>query len=105
MSGIYADVVDVVIGNSATVLPRIQRAVDIFMHDSMGSAHHEHQIISSNSATIVERHVLTDNAMKTNVLAELAEELGWQFLVFKEVPREHWWPGDAVGAAWRRQSE
>jgi len=102
VSGRYAGVVDVVLGDSLVTIPRLAEPVDVFMHDSNHSAEHE----AAEFRLIEERLapaalLLSDNATETDELVQYAEQTGRQFLFFREVPEQHWFPGDGIGVAWR----
>ena len=34
-------------------------------------------------------------------LRDFADRIGRGFLYFQDQPRDHWWPGDGIGAAFR----
>ncbi|KKK02362.1 class I SAM-dependent methyltransferase [Micromonospora sp. HK10] len=97
----WAEVVDLVIGDSVTSIRALDRPVDLFLHDSDHSRIHERSEFAA-----VEPHLapgallLTDNVTATNVLAEHAERTGRRFLAYRETPARHWYPGDGIGAAW-----
>lgn len=98
----WAEVVDLVIGDSIASIKAMDRPVDLFLHDSDHAAQHER-----NEFTVVEpmlspdAMLLSDNATVTNVLPQHAEATGRRFLAFREQPARHWYPGDGIGAAWR----
>jgi hypothetical protein len=43
--------------------------------------------------------VLSDNSQATLKLLEFAQRRGKSFLYFQDAPKDHWWPGDGIGAA------
>lgn len=102
IGGPYADVVDLVLGDSLQSIPNLRTPVDVFLHDSNHSAEHE----AAEFRLIEERLapaalLLSDNATETDELVQYAEQTGRQFLFFREVPEQHWFPGDGIGVAWR----
>ncbi|GAA1381908.1 class I SAM-dependent methyltransferase [Catellatospora chokoriensis] len=98
----WAGVVDLVIGDSITTLNALDRPVDMFLHDSDHSAGHEQREFTAVEPHLSERALLlTDNVTITTVLLKHAEKTGRRFLAFREQPKEHWYPGDGIGAAWR----
>ncbi len=98
----WAGVVDLVIGDSIATLTAMDRPVDMFLHDSDHSAGHEQREFTAVEPHLSERALLlTDNVTVTTVLLRLAEKTGRRFLAFREQPKEHWYPGDGIGAAWR----
>ena len=43
--------------------------------------------------------MLSDNSQQSPKLLEFAEKTGRAFLYFQDAPKDHWWPGDGIGAA------
>jgi predicted O-methyltransferase YrrM len=97
----WAEVVDLVIGDSIASIGALTQPVDLFLHDSDHSSKHERR-----EFTAIEAHLapgallLTDNVTATDVLMRHAETTGRRFLAFREQPLRHWYPGDGIGAAW-----
>jgi Methyltransferase domain len=99
LGGGFGDVVDLRIGDSVALLPRLG-PVDLFIHDSLHTVEHEAAELEAVSLT-ADAVALSDNAHVTNVLAGWADHTGRRFLYFQERPRRHWYPGAGIGAAWR----
>jgi predicted O-methyltransferase YrrM len=98
----WADVVDLVIGDSIASIGALDRPVDMFLHDSDHSATHEQREFAAIEPHLAEGALLlTDNVTYSTVLLRHAEKTGRRFLAFKEQPLKHWYPGDGIGAAWR----
>ncbi|WP_319461679.1 class I SAM-dependent methyltransferase [Micromonospora sp. RTP1Z1] len=97
----WADVVDLVIGDSVASISALDRPVDLFLHDSDHSRVHEKREFEAVEAKLAPgAMLLTDNVTVTNVLAEHAERTGRRFLAYRETPARHWYPGDGIGVAW-----
>ncbi|MGW4291834.1 O-methyltransferase [Micromonospora chersina] len=97
----WADVVDLVIGDSVASIGALERPVDLFLHDSDHSRVHERSEFEAVEPKLAPGAVLlTDNVTATNVLAEHAERTGRRFLAYRETPARHWYPGDGIGIAW-----
>lgn len=97
----WADVADLVVGDSASVLSGLDSPVDIFLHDSDHAAAHERAELRAVEPRLAPGALLlSDNAMHTSVLPSYAEQTGRRFLAFAERPARHWFPGDGIGAAW-----
>jgi predicted O-methyltransferase YrrM len=97
----WADVVDLVIGDSVGSIAALDRPVDLFLHDSDHSVAHERREFQAVEPKLAPGALLlTDNATSTNVLAEHAEATGRRFLAYRETPARHWYPGDGIGVAW-----
>jgi len=100
LGGVYAGVVDRLIGDSVALLPSLD-PVDLFIHDSLHTV--EHEAAELEAAPMTRGVVaLSDNAHVTDVLAGWAARTSRHFLYFQERPRGHWYPGAGIGAAWRR---
>ncbi|MCW3815470.1 class I SAM-dependent methyltransferase [Micromonospora sp. DR5-3] len=97
----WAEVVDLVIGDSIASINALDRPVDLFLHDSDHSRVHEQREFETIEAKLApDAMLLTDNATATNVLAQHAERTGRRFLAYRETPARHWYPGDGIGVAW-----
>ncbi|MEV0427139.1 class I SAM-dependent methyltransferase [Micromonospora sp. NPDC050495] len=97
----WAEVVDLVIGDSVASIRALDRPVDLFLHDSDHSRVHERSEFTAVEPQLAPGALLlTDNVTATNVLAEHAERTGRRFLAYRETPARHWYPGDGIGAAW-----
>ncbi|MCW3843978.1 class I SAM-dependent methyltransferase [Micromonospora yasonensis] len=97
----WADVADLVIGDSIASIGALERPVDLFLHDSDHSRVHEKREFEEIEAKLAPgAMLLTDNVTATNVLAEHAERTGRRFLAYRETPLRHWYPGDGIGVAW-----
>jgi len=97
----WADVVDLVIGDSIASIGGLDRPVDLLLHDSDHRAVHERREFEAVESRLAPGAVLlTDNVTGTNVLAEHAQRTGRRFLAFRETPARHWFPGDGIGMAW-----
>ena len=100
LAGAYAGVVDLLTGDSVALLPSLD-PVDFFIHDSLHTP--EHEVAELDAAPLTgDAIALSDNAHVTGVLAGWAERTDRHFLYFQERPRDHWYPGAGIGAAWRR---
>jgi predicted O-methyltransferase YrrM len=96
----WADVVDLVIGDSVAGIQALDRPVDLFLHDSDHATAHERREFEAVEPRLApDALLLTDNVTKTNVLARHAEKSGRRFLAYRETPANHWFPGDGIGAA------
>jgi hypothetical protein len=96
----WSAVIDRRIGSSVDALKEMTD-VNIFLHDSLHTYEYESQELAAVESNLAPGAiVLSDNAHDSAALSDWAERRGRHFLFFKEVPRDHWWPGDGIGAAW-----
>ena len=104
LSGKYQTVGRILFGDSIASLRGISDPIDLFINDSDHSADYEadeYKIIGSKlSANAI---VLGDNAHVTDRLARFSREKGRSFLMFKEQPKDHWYPGAGIGFSFPRR--
>ena len=101
VAGPYAEVTDLVIGDSLAVLASMAEPIDLFLHDSDHSAAHEAAELAAVTPNLSEHAmVLSDNGEVTDELMRWAEATGRQFLWFDERPDRHWWPGGGIATAY-----
>lgn len=90
----------ILLGDSVETLKKFAEPVDVFLHDS---DHREEYEWAEFLAIEPRLHpgslILSDNSQQSPKLREFARRLGRQFLYFQDQPRDHWWPGDGIGAA------
>jgi predicted O-methyltransferase YrrM len=99
----WANVIDRRTGSSIEVLASV-KDVDMFLHDSLHTYDYETQELAAVGPNLCEDAVvLSDNAHDSAALSDWAERTGRHYLFFHEQPRNHWWPGDGIGASWLRQ--
>lgn len=96
----WASVIDRRIRNSVDELASL-RDVGMFLHDSLHTYEYETSELAAVGPNLrPDALVLSDNAHDSSALSDWAERTGRRYLFFKEQPRNHWWPGDGIGAAW-----
>jgi predicted O-methyltransferase YrrM len=108
MRGLY----DLVIGDSLQRLPDSLsgRTVNMFVHDSDHSYEHEMaewQIAKSHLG--VGSILISDNAHACDAFQDFCAANGFQSMLWREVPRDHFYPGAGIGMAvvradWQRSS-
>lgn len=97
----WSSVVDLVISDSEQAIGELGRPVDIFLHDSDHAPERERAEFEKVEERLAQGALLlTDNVTATDVLARYAEVTGRRFLAWTERPKQHWYPGDGIGAAW-----
>jgi predicted O-methyltransferase YrrM len=102
LCGPYAEVGQILYGDSITTLERFPHPIDLFINDSDHSADYE-----AREYRVIDRKlspagvILGDNAHVTDALLDFARDTGRQYLFFHEDPANHWYPGAGIGAAFR----
>jgi predicted O-methyltransferase YrrM len=100
----YSDAGRILYGDSIESLKQLSGPIDFFINDSDHSAEYEAREYETISGKLSENAVLlADNAHVNDKLIQFAAKTGREFLFFQESPREHWYPGAGIGAAWRKR--
>lgn len=98
LDGPYGEVGEVLYGDSITSLRAFSQPIDLFINDSDHSATYE----EDEYRVVLPKLgpgglLLSDNAHETSALARLSLEVGRKFVFFKEIPKDHWYPGAGIG--------
>ncbi len=90
------------IGDSVESLKRFSQPVDVFLHDSDHRPEYEWaEFLAIEPRLHPWSIVLSDNSQQSPKLREFAARLGQSFLYFQDTPKDHWWPGDGIGAVFK----
>jgi predicted O-methyltransferase YrrM len=88
------------IGDSVESLKKFAQPVDVFLHDSDHRPEYEWaEFVAIEPRLHNNSIVLSDNSQQSSKLREFAARIGKSFLYFQDAPKDHWWPGDGIGAA------
>ena len=100
LDGIYKEVGEILYGDSIESLSKMTDNIDLFINDSDHSAdyeYNEYKTIKECGLVTNKTVILGDNSHCTNKLCKFANEISHNFLFFKEVPLNHWYPGAGIG--------
>jgi predicted O-methyltransferase YrrM len=98
----YTAFTKILLGDSVDSLKAFKDPVDLFIHDSDHRPEYEWaEFMAIEPRLHSGSLVLSDNSQLTSKLLEFATRLGRSFLYFQDQPKDHWWPGDGIGAAFR----
>jgi predicted O-methyltransferase YrrM len=90
----------ILLGDSVETLKKFAEPVDIFLHDSDHRPEYEWaEFIAVEHCLHRGSIVMSDNSQQSRKMREFARRIGKSFLYFQDEPRDHWWPGDGIGAA------
>ena len=90
-------------GDSLAALQNLNEEVDLFIHDSVHTPEFEFKEFQAIQPKLSQNAiVLSDNSHVTDRLLVWAQQNGREFLFFGEKPKDHWWPGDGIGIAFKR---
>jgi predicted O-methyltransferase YrrM len=96
----YRSCCQILLGDSVESLRRFAEPVDLFLHDSDHRPEYEWaEFLAIEPRLHKTSIVLSDNSQQSPKLLEFARRIGRSFLFFADVPRDHWWQGDGIGAA------
>ena len=97
-SGKYAGVGAIAYGDSIESLMALDASIDLFINDSDHSVDYEASEYEVIASKLSERaFILGDNSHASPSLRNFAEKSGRHFVFFKEVPKDHWYPGGGIG--------
>ncbi|HRJ25903.1 MAG TPA: class I SAM-dependent methyltransferase [Fimbriimonadaceae bacterium] len=97
LDGPYAEVGQVLYGDSIESLRGLTEPVDLFINDSDHSADYErreYEVIAEKLSPGA--YILGDNAHATEELFRFCRATGRAFVFFREQPKNHWYPGGAI---------
>ncbi len=98
LDGVYKEVGTILYGDSIESLRKLNEPIDLFINDSDHSSEYEYREYVTIQDRLHEKSiVLSDNADMCTALFRFSRETSRQFLFFKEVPANHWFPGAGIG--------
>ena len=90
----------IVLADSVETLKKFPEPVDVFIHDSDHRPEYEWaEFLAIEPRLHPASIVMSDNSQQTSKMCDFAQRLGKSFLYFQDAPKDHWWPGDGIGAA------
>ena len=98
LDGKYLAVGEIIYGDSITSLKKFDKMIDIFINDSDHSARYEYQEYQTIKNKLSPKAlILGDNSHATDKLLQFSIENGRNFILFREEPKDHWYPGAGIG--------
>jgi predicted O-methyltransferase YrrM len=102
----YKKFCQIIIGDSIASLKKFDQPTDLFLHDSCHEPDYEwSEFMAIEPRLHAGSLVLSDNSLLTSKLLEFARRRNLGFLYFQDQPKDHWWPGDGIGTAFRPGSK
>ena len=98
----YSRVGEIIYGDSIESLKSFEKKIDFFINDSDHSATYErfeYEAIKSKLSD--DAIILGDNSHVTSCLREFSIINQRQFIFFREIPRNHWYPGAGIGISYK----
>ncbi len=96
----YTGIGEIHYGDSIESLEKINDEIDLFINDSDHSASYEYREYQTiRNKLSKEAIILGDNSHVTDELSRFSFESGRHFLLWREVPVNHWYPGGGMGVS------
>ena len=103
LQGKYKEVGKMLFGDSLETLRHFPHEIDFFVNDSDHSEKYESSEYEVVSLKLSKNSIiLGDNAHSTDALFEFSLKNGRDFIFFKEIPDNHWYPGAGIGISFNR---
>ena len=94
----------IIYGDSIETLKKFDEPIDLFINDSDHSAKYEANeyktVINKLSKNSV---ILGDNSHSADELLKFSIEHGRNFVLFRERPKNHWYPGAGIGISFMKK--
>jgi predicted O-methyltransferase YrrM len=104
--GEYAETGKIMFGDSITSLKDFSETIDIFVNDSDHSATYEaEEYLIIHEKLAAESLIISDNSHVSDSLLKYARRNTLEFLLFREEPAGHWYPGGGIGVAFSKTSK
>jgi predicted O-methyltransferase YrrM len=101
LTGKYAEVGEILYGDSIETLRRFPHAIDLFINDSDHSADYEYREYQTVAEKLSQHAVIiADNAHVTDCARRFSEETGRRFVFWREEPENHWYRGAGIGLSY-----
>ncbi|MGZ3672624.1 MAG: O-methyltransferase, partial [Bdellovibrionota bacterium] len=98
----YSKAGEILYGDSIESLKKLEAQIDFFINDSDHSAEYETREYETVEPKLSPGALLiSDNAHCNDKLVNYARQTSRHFLFFREQPKDHWYPGAGIGAAWK----
>jgi predicted O-methyltransferase YrrM len=102
LTGKYAEVGEILYGDSIKTLSQFTEKIDLFINDSDHSKDYEFREYITIKDKISDKAVLLgDNSHISDKLAIFSNETNRNFLFFREEPDGHWYPGAGIGISFK----
>lgn len=94
----YKSIGEIIYGDSISSLQKFDKMIDLFINDSDHLASYEYQEYQTIKNKLSPKAlILGDNSHVTNKLLKFSIENDRNFVLFREEPKDHWYPGAGIG--------
>ena len=103
LNGDYNNYGEILYGDSIETLNKMTSEVDLFINDSNHSAEYEYkEYLAIKNKLSKAAIILGDNSHSTDKLVKFSVENDRSFVLFREEPSKHWYPGAGIGISYPR---
>ena len=101
---IYSENGKILYGDSIESLKKLNAKIDLFINDSDHSAEYEKKEYETILSKLHKNSViLGDNSHSTSELLNFSIKNNRSFVLFKERPKNHWYPGAGIGISYTKK--
>ena len=101
---IYSENGKILYGDSIESLKKLNAKIDLFINDSDHSAEYEKREYETILSKLHKDSViLGDNSHSTSELLNFSIKNNRNFVLFKERPKNHWYPGAGIGISYTKK--
>ena len=98
---IYSEMGEILYGDSIESLSNLNENIDLFINDSDHSALYErNEYLTIINKLNINSVILGDNSHSTDELLNFSIINKRNFVLFKEKPKNHWYPGAGIGISY-----
>lgn len=98
----YSEFGTVLYGNSIDCLNALEESIDLFINDSDHNPEYEKLEYQAIVRKISDNGIiLGDNCHVSSALQKFSQNNNRNFLFFKEIPVDHWYPGAGIGFSYK----
>lgn len=98
----YSKVGKIIYGDAISTLQLFENKIDLFINDSDHSAEYEKGEYETIKLKLSEHAIIIgDNSHSTDELRDFSRVNQRKFIFFKEIPKDHWYPGGGIGLSFQ----
>jgi predicted O-methyltransferase YrrM len=100
----YSSFGKILYGDSIQSLRKLNVAIDLFINDSNHDSDYERSEYESIKKNLTQKSfILGDNSHVSDSLRDFSIANDREYAFFREVPKDHWYPGAGIGISFTRQ--
>ena len=100
----YSSFGEIIYGDSIQSLKELNVTIDLFINDSNHDFDYERSEYETIKKSLKqESFILGDNSHVSDSLRNFSIANNREYVFFREVPKDHWYPGAGIGISFMRQ--